>query len=101
MILTGPGMFVFRLEPGASCQTIDWASVSSSEPSFLRAWWKDELVEDIHIGPYGSPHTWWGGNALLGRHGLDEHGVLRIELGKGVKFRIEGDIQEMNSHVNV
>ena len=100
MVLSGPGKFALQLQRDHNCQMIDWASLSASEPSWLKAWWRDELVEHVHIGPYGSPHTWWQGNALMGRHGLEPNGVLRIELGPGTKLRIEGDIEEVN-HGNV
>ena len=95
MILTGPGTFTLRVVPGDCC-AVEWASMSASQPSFARVWVDDVLVEDACIGPYGSPHTWWSSsNGLLGRQPLRRTSILIIELGDGVKFRIEGDLAQI------
>jgi len=97
MIFTGPGTFFLHLKERAPSQSIDWASMSASEPSFFKTYCDDELVEDAFIGPYGSPHTWWpASNPLLGRCALTKDMIIRIELGPGVKFRIEGDLVEVS-----
>lgn len=94
MILSGPGVFVLRAKPGDSLM-LDWASVSAKQPSFIRVWYGEMLVEDAFIGAY-SPHTWWLGNDLLGRQRLQIGSLLKIELGDGLKMRIEGDLEQVN-----
>ncbi len=91
MILTGPGQFLFRFtDPG----NLDFASASASEGSFVRAWYDDELIEDVFIGPY-SPHTWWVGNGLIGRKSPVPGAQLMLEVGAHVKVRIEGDLERI------
>ena len=92
MILEGPGTFFLELDPG-DCQAIDFASMSARAPSFIKVEVDGELVESAYIGPYGSPHTWWNGNALLGRKQLLPGTQIKIELGPDVLLRIDGDVK--------
>lgn len=71
---------------------LDFVSASARVPSSVRVWYGAELIEDVYVGAY-SPHTWWGGNSLMGRVSPVTGGVLTIEVGPDAKVRIEGDLE--------
>lgn len=88
-----PGTHILRRIGSPDTFSVDYASVSARESSFVRVAVGDEEVEYVYVGPY-SPHTWWSGNALFGRRGPAVDEVVTIEVGPAAVFRLEGDFRE-------
>ena len=76
---------------GSGLANLDWASVSATEPSYVKVWLDDVLTESVFVGAY-SPHTWWLSNPLLGCCALGSEQIITIEVGNGAIFRVEGSL---------
>jgi hypothetical protein len=70
---------------------VEFASASASEPSEVKAWVGDELIEHTYVGVH-SPHTWWGNNGLFCNHEPAPDGEVTIFVGPNCILRIESNL---------
>jgi len=95
-MILGPGTHRLRRSGDADRPfVLEYASVSAQQPSRLRVWVGDALVEDVYVGAH-SPHTWWSNNPLLTEAQYPPPGgEVVIEVGEGAVLRLEANLEPL------